>query len=205
MDLPTKKKTESTVAQVLAWHPNFRNYERLPDIKVVRTAFFINTVAISLVVAFVAFVGFKEYQLFSLEKQIADAQFRISRDSASSAKQVQLYKEFQAGEARAKKVVEFQAARPLVSTIFNQTAETLPPYIAVTALEIREKTMSLRGLVRGSPDLAAGRANAYVVQLRKDPKFAELFDEISLAGMNPNPADGRLMIELSLKFKTPKK
>ena len=27
-----------------AWHPNFRNYEKLPDIKVVRTAFFVNGV-----------------------------------------------------------------------------------------------------------------------------------------------------------------
>ena len=47
-----KKKSDADAAPAVpAWHPNFRNYQKLPDIKVVRTAFFVNGIAILLVVA----------------------------------------------------------------------------------------------------------------------------------------------------------
>ena len=41
-----KKKSDAAAPAVPAWHPNFRDYEKLPDVKVVRTAFFINAAAI---------------------------------------------------------------------------------------------------------------------------------------------------------------
>ena len=41
-----KKKTEASPASLLpSWHPNFRRFEALPDIKPVRTAFFVNGIA----------------------------------------------------------------------------------------------------------------------------------------------------------------
>ena len=49
-----KKKAEAAASQVPAWHPNFRNYQRLPDIKVVRTAFFINGFAALIAIALIA-------------------------------------------------------------------------------------------------------------------------------------------------------
>ena len=43
-----KKKPDAAAANLTpAWHPNFRNFERLPDTKVVRTTFFINGGAIA--------------------------------------------------------------------------------------------------------------------------------------------------------------
>ena len=45
-----KKKSEAAAAPTVpAWHPNFRNYEKLPDLKVVRTAFFVNGAAIFMI------------------------------------------------------------------------------------------------------------------------------------------------------------
>ena len=47
--LKKKKKPDAAASeapQVPAWHPNFRNYQQLPDIKVVRTAFFVNGAAV---------------------------------------------------------------------------------------------------------------------------------------------------------------
>ena len=43
LSLTKKSDAQSAVAPV--WHPNFRNFERLPDTKVVRTTFFVNTAA----------------------------------------------------------------------------------------------------------------------------------------------------------------
>ena len=54
--LKKKTKAASSAPQMPAWHPSFRNYERLPDIKVVRTVFFVNAVAIGSVLLSFAWV-----------------------------------------------------------------------------------------------------------------------------------------------------
>jgi hypothetical protein len=205
MDLSLKKKTEAVAPVVLNWHPNFRNYQRLPDIKVVRTAFFINTVAVTIVVFFAAFLCMREYQLHSINVQIAEAQARIDRDKPGSDRMVESFKAFQAEERRLQAVSAFTGSRPAVTPIILRLAETLPSSVALSLVDIREKGVTVRGVVRGSPDLAAGRANAYVDLLRKDKELSRFFDEVSLAGMNPNAVDGRLSIELNLRFSTPRK
>ena len=69
-----KKSDASTAAQVPPWHPNFRNYEKLPDVKQVRTAFFVNAAAITVALALLTYFGVQEWQLRSLNAQIADWQ-----------------------------------------------------------------------------------------------------------------------------------
>jgi len=205
MNLLPPKKPEGAEHVFLSWHPNFRNYERLPDIKVVRTAFFINTTAVTIAVLMLSFVLFKEYQLNSLHKQIEDAQRRVSHDSSGSTKAVQLYRKFQAADKQLQSIANFRAAAPVPSPIILRINDTLPSYIAVTLLDFKEKGLTVRGIVRGAPELAAGRANAYVETLRKDKEMMTYFDAVSLDNMSPNPLDGRLILELSLKYKAPKK
>ena len=53
-----KKSDAAAVSLVPAWHPNFRNFEKLPDIKVVRTAFFVNGAALFLAVALLIYFCF---------------------------------------------------------------------------------------------------------------------------------------------------
>src|SRR5207244_3711979 len=91
-----KKKSDAAVApQMPAWHPNFRNYAKLPDIKVVRTAFFINGVAITITLAAMIYLGIQEWQLRSINNQIADWQRQIDRDKKASDTAVALFKKFQ--------------------------------------------------------------------------------------------------------------
>ena len=43
--LSLTKKSDAVPVAAPLWHTNFRNFDRLPDTKVVRTAFFVNTAA----------------------------------------------------------------------------------------------------------------------------------------------------------------
>src|SRR5882672_10641614 len=96
-----KKKSDAAAAPLVpAWHPNFRNYEKLPDIKVVRTAFFVNGAAITITLALLTYFGFQEWNLHNLQGQVADWQRQIDRDKAGSEKAVALFKKFQAEEAK---------------------------------------------------------------------------------------------------------
>ena len=42
LSLLKRKPEAAAVSEMPPWHPNLRNFARLPDTKVVRTAFFIN-------------------------------------------------------------------------------------------------------------------------------------------------------------------
>ena len=72
-NLSLSKRSDAQPAVAPVWHPNFRNFERLPDTKVVRTTFFINTAAVAVALSLLLWVGFREMHIRSLHEQAADA------------------------------------------------------------------------------------------------------------------------------------
>jgi hypothetical protein len=197
-----KRKGDAPVApSVPAWHPNFRNYEKLPDIKAVRTAFFVNGVAILLGISLTIYFGFIEWQLRDINKQTAAIQGEIERDKKTSEQAIALFKTFQADEARILEVDTFVKSKPVVSVIISRLGETLPANIAVDSLDFRETGLTMRLSVRGTPDVASGYATKYLEQLRADPQLA-LFDDFNFTSTpSPNPATGRMAVEFFLHLK----
>src|SRR3954467_5016580 len=128
MALPfLKKKSEASAAALMpAWHPNFRNYEKLPDVKQVRTAFFVNGAAITLTLALLTYFGFQEWQLHNLQAQVADWQRQIDRDKAGSDKAIALFKKFETQQAKFQEVDAFLKSKPIVSDLLVRLGQTLP-------------------------------------------------------------------------------
>src|ERR1017187_3987840 len=156
-----KKKSEASATPAIAtWHPRFRNVERLPDTKVVRTAFFVNAAASTVALGLLTYFGVKEWELRSLKIQITDWQRQIDRDKAGSDMAIALYKKFQTQEARFQEVDTFMKSKPLVSELIVRLAQTLPANIALDSFELRETGLALRLTVRGAPDAATGYATA---------------------------------------------
>lgn len=200
-----KKKSEVTPPAVPAWHPDFRNFDRLPDIKVVRTAFFTNGAAVVVALVALYVFGYREYQLHDLERQIGDWQRQIDRDRSASTVAVGQFKKFQAEAAQIAEVEAFVKSRPVFSDILLRLAETLPASVALDGLDFRDNGFNLRGTVRGTPDLAAGYAAIYVQQLKTDTILLERFAEITLAGLTPNAQTGRLQLEIKMRLKAAEK
>lgn len=197
-----KKKPDSAAANLTpAWHPNFRNFERLPDTKVVRTTFFVNGSAIVVTLVLLAFTGTRELNLHSLNAQVAEMEEQIVRDKPASDKAVSLFTKFQEEEKQLNEVDTFLQARPIVSDIILRVGQTLPKNVALDYFDLRESVLVLRGTVRGAPDMASGYASAYVEQLRVDPVLALKFDDVVLKNLNRIPTTGRLAIEIELKLK----
>lgn len=210
--LKKKKKPEAapTAPQVPAWHPNFRNFEQLPDIKVVRTAFFVNGVAAFIALGLLVFLGNREYELHSLRGQIAAYDTQITHDKPDSDKTIALYKKFQEQEKRVNDVDAFVKSKPLTSEILLRLGETRPKNIALDSIEIRSpdgnaaisSTIVLRATVRGSSDLATGEAGAYVDVLKNDPLFGpKLEGPPEVSSSSRDVGSGRLKIEITMKFK----
>lgn len=205
LPLLKKKSDASTAPQVPPWHPNFRNYERLPDIKVVRTAFFVNGAAISLAIALVIYFGFQEWQLHVLRGQLAEAERQIARDKSGSDQAIAMFKKFQTEESKIGEVDAFVKSKLIVSSLIAHLGRTLPVNIAIDSLDLRDVGLVLRLSVRGTRDAGAGYATAYLEQLKADKVLAERFESAEMTSISPNPATGRLAVELSLRLKGMKK
>ena len=83
MQFLQKKSEQSQAGLVPAWHPNFRNHERLPDTKVVRTFFFVNVTAITMVLSLVLLFVFQQLRINNLGRQVADWQANIATNKNS--------------------------------------------------------------------------------------------------------------------------
>lgn len=198
-----KKKTEGpAVSEMVPWHPNLRNAARLPDIKVVRTSFFVNGVSIFIAIGVLLWFAFQEYKLHNLNRQIDAWQAQIDRDKKDSDRFIATYKKFQDEQAKVVEVNNFIRSRPVVSEILLYIGETLPENIALDGYEQGSGGLTLRGTVRGSPDEATGYATAYLEQLRADKELAKNFGDIAYSGpgVARNPQTGRLSLQLYLKF-----
>ncbi len=200
--LRLKKKSEAAaVPLVPPWHPNFRNVEKLPDIKVVRTAFFVNFAAITLLVVALGYLGFDEWRTRGLKTQRDQWDAQIARDKRVSDQAVALYRRFQAEEAKIAEVDAFVQSKPTISVLVMRLAETLPDNVALDSLDFRDAGLTMRLSIRGAPDVASGRATQYLDRLRADKQLA-LFDSFDFTA-NPtmNPSTGKMTVEFFLRYK----
>ncbi|MEO6244671.1 MAG: hypothetical protein ABIQ12_04470, partial [Opitutaceae bacterium] len=203
LSLLKKKNETAEVAALPAWHPNFRNYEKLPDIKVVRTAFFVNGVAIFVATVLGAYFGFKEWQLHVVNGQIAHIEGLINRDKRVSDQAIAIHKKFQADETRINEVDAFIKSKALVSPLVVRLAQTLPANVAIDSLDLRESGLTMRLAVSGDAAAASGYATAYLEQLRADQQLSQ-FDEFTFTSTpTRNPATGRMAVEFLLRLKPP--
>jgi hypothetical protein len=207
--LPLTKKSDATPVVTPHWHPNFRNYERLPDTKVVRTTFFINAASIVVAAVLLFFLGKHQYNLHELNAQIADAEADIARDQKANADAIRSSDSF--GE-ELKKISEAETfARMPISPVEFVLAlgRTLPKEIQIENAEIRmnEPNASqciLHGLVAGTKDQASGTVNTYLDTLRATPRFATVFESVSLNSLT-DAKNNLLSFEIVLKMKPPGK
>lgn len=183
------------------WHPDFRNYERLPDIKVVRTAFFVNGAAISILLILLMLLAKSEWQVYAVNRQSDDRQRQIDHDKKGSDQNVALYKKFQTEEARIVEVNTFVKSKPVISELLFHFATKLPRNLALDNFDVRSNGLALRGTIRGAPDQATGYASAYIEQLKNDPFIVARFEDIALKSLNRNPSNNRVVVELFLKFR----
>jgi hypothetical protein len=197
-----KKRSEAAAALTApSWHPNFRNYEKLPDIKAVRTAFFVNGASIAVAVSLLLYFGIKEWQLMAVNSQIGEEQRKIDRDKRPSEQVVSLFKKFQEQEARVLEVDGFVKSKPLVSALLMRLGETLPANVAIDTIDLRMDGMALRLSVRGDAVAASGYATQYLDQLKADKELG-YFGEFVFSGTpTRNPTTGRMAVEFFLRFK----
>lgn len=210
MQLPyLTRKSDATPVAAPLWHPNFRNLERLPDIKVVRTTFFVNAAAGAVALMLLAWTGYREYQIYGLNQQIAEAQANIDRNAKQNSEALRLSRLFADEERKLSDALAFIHASVQPAEFLQLLGQSLPREVQLDAVELRlaegpglVPQCILHGLVAGTKDQASGSASAYIEVLRAQPQIATVCDTIELKELNPDVKSGQLAFMIVLKFKT---
>lgn len=200
----TKKSDAQPVAAPL-WHTNFRNFERLPDTKVVRTTFFINTAAIAVAVGMLLWVASREYTNRGIHEQIASAQAQIDSNKKQNAEALKLSKAFLEEEKKVTEAVAFIKVPIPPGEFVDLIGKTLPKEFLIEYIEARldakPAVFQLRGKIAGTPDQASGMASSYVDMLKAHPRIGAVFDPIVLRNLNREAEPGVLAFDISLTVK----
>lgn len=197
------KKTSDKSGGVLvpAWHPNFRNFERLPDAKAVRQLMIINILAIFVVCILALYAGWRERQLGALRSETNEALRVIEATKGPSENAVALYKKFVEEEKKIFALNDFLSESPMiVSDFLLELGASVPQLVDIESIDYKSTAVVLRGGIDGPSEEATERAIAYVKDLQANAVFAKLFETISLPSIGRDPGTGRIRFEINLKF-----
>lgn len=197
-----KKKGESSANRVPAWHLDFRDTDGLPDVKPIRTSFFINGIAAVIVAGITLNFASQELTLYSLRSQMKQINEQIESDRPASNAAVQKFQAFRAAEKKLQEVETFKDRRIVPSEFLLRLGEILPEQITIDIIDSREGVYAIRGSVSGSPDEASGRASGMVETLNTDEVLDPLFDNAALTSLARNPGSGLLAMEIELPIAT---
>jgi hypothetical protein len=206
LKLPLNKKSDAAPALAPNWHPNFRNFERLPDTKVVRTTFFVNAAALSLAIALLGLVAWREYQVSNFNQQTAAAEAEIARNQAQNTEGLRLTKLFTDEEKKVTEAAAFVSLPIKPTELILVLGSSLPAEVQLDSVEVRyndanNRICVLRGLVAGTKDEASGSAAAYVERLKTLPELANAFESVNLTTITTDPRTGLLGFEVLMRLK----
>jgi hypothetical protein len=208
------KKSDDQPLVAPAWHPNFRNFERLPDTKVVRTAFFVNTASIAVAAILLLWVGYRSYEFWELGRQIAGAEQQIKSNAKANAEALRHSKVFADEEKKIQEALAFTQTPFEPSNFVAALGKALPKEIAIDMVDMRpgeatNPVVVVRGSIAGTPDQAAGIANSFLDQLRAHARFAAAFDQVDVTnltkGAGADTKGGSLTFEIVMRYKVPAK
>lgn len=203
--LSLKKKSDAQPEAAPLWHPNFRDFERLPDTKVVRTTFFINTAAIAVAIGMLLWVGYREYSIHNLGEQIAQANSEIEANKKQNTEALRQSKAFLDEQKKLTDAAAFMKVPMTPIEFIDLIGQTLPKNISIDYVDARptdakNPLFQIRGRVAGSPDQASGVANSYVDMLRADQRLNKVLSPIALNRLDRDTAGG-MVFEITLTIK----
>lgn len=207
LSLLNKSGGDKAALQSIPWRPDFRDLSQLPDTKTVRTAFFVNIVAIAIAGALALYFAHREWVVAEIKGSLADVEARIAAATPASDKAQATYKLFQQEEAKFKEAFVFAGDAFRLQNFLIHLGTILPVDVMVRRVDFRGvgQTLVLTGSVKGLDATASDAASRFVKQLQTDEEFAKYFSSVDLTNLGRNVEEGSLNLELVFAFKKPEK
>jgi Tfp pilus assembly protein PilN len=178
---------------------NFRIQDGLPDLKPIRTSFFVNLLFITVAAAALLFTAHREFLGYEIRTEIDLANERVESVSARNNHLLSLNKEFYDAAAIISSAEEFGKGQMVASKLLIALSRSLPQSMDFSSVTFESNTLILRGSVRGASETSSNRVSAYLDVLRNDEFIGPQLSQISLTSLVRDPRTQGMSFEIVLK------
>ena len=184
--------------KALHWRPNFRDAEHLPDIKTVRTGFFVNAVVGTLAIAIAMFVGFREYTIADLGNSIEEIKGEIEEYRVENDVVVRKNKFYRDSMLKMNEIVSFVEGKVVVSELLIDIAQAMSEGMTCRRFNYTETTAVFDGTLKASED-SDSAMNEFIERLRNIKSLRDRFTSFEQTSVTRQKGTGYLdfTIEIS--------
>lgn len=193
-----KRIKREAVTSQSNWHPNFRIAESLPDLKVVRTDFFINAVSLSLAAVALFFLAIREYKNYNLKSEITIWEQKIESSRVENLSYLKLNADFKKEMVKFEEVRDFVATDLKVTDFLEALGPTIPEGLDLDSMAFGNERVVIRGTIIGNSETASIALSDYLDVLRENPGVGPKFSDISLTSLVRDARSEALSFEIVL-------
>ena len=159
------KRSKRQEQAPLYWRPDFRDREQLPDIKTIRTGFFLSALAATLAAMTLIFVGIREYKIMNLKGNIEEIQKEIDVYRVENALIVNKNKAFRENILKIQEIVAFVDEKAVSSDLIMDVAGALSGGMVFRKFEYKEATARFEGTIPSKVD-SDNALNGFIENLK---------------------------------------
>jgi len=195
------------------WHPDFRNIDALPDIKVVRTDFFVNILTVTIASVLIFYFGYYEYNGIALGSQISELNTKITSKNTGNNKNLSFSSKFDNLSKQIVELEEFVDSPINITEFLTFLGEALPHEMLLTSISYydREFTegkktfvlfiINIRGAAHGSAKTATQTVYDFINKLENLEMFEDILYNTELDSMVRDDALGLFNFSTVIQLK----
>ncbi len=196
-----KLSKKSASASSYNWRPNFRDYEALPDMRAVRTQFFVPAVAIAIASVLTIYILFQEYRAMNISEDIIKLENEIATYQERHDEKVALNAEFMKIGRTLNGIVEFKADKLVASDLLLSLSTHLLEGMHLDQVEYFEGRANIQGSVLVPAEEASRLVNDYLKALESADALQGLLDEYKLTSLERSVAGDSIVFRIEVTKK----
>jgi hypothetical protein len=182
------------------WHPDFRDVQRLPDVRVVRTGIAMTLLSAAAVLASLLYFALQEYSINATGAEREALQAAADEEKASLARRVELNRQFNERMLQVEALAKFGEGRPLGSDTILLISSLRPEEgILFTSIQITAQATTVRVQARSADrDQLLQMPTALHRIFSENPEIQKRYKTITPPNFDP-PREGMIEFELLLR------
>lgn len=183
------------------WHLDFRDAASLPEDRVVRVRFLVNTCAAALALVLLTLVGWQVLVRASVTSQLRFWEERIAAHRRDYEELQSSLRDYMTEAGRIKDAYDIVYAPFVPSVFILNIGRTLPDRMTIDMIGYADGVVTLRGSLAEPPERASRVLGGYVEALRSDPRIGPLFSDIAAPNLDRSKQDDLFNFVIVLKLR----
>lgn len=185
------------------WHLDYRDITTLPEDRVVRVRFLVNTCAGALVLILVTIVGWQLLVRRGVATQLRFWDEKIALHRHDHDELQLTLRDYMNEAGRIKDAYDLIHAPFIASEFVLSIGRTVPDRMTVDMIGYADGSVTIRGSLAEPPERASRVLGRYIETLRTDPQINALFDDISAPSLDRSRQEDLFNFEIVLKPRRP--